>query len=564
MKKRWEIKAKYLDNGCMGLNYKELSPLVIQLLQNRGFDTEEKIKKFLDISPGHLHSPSLLKDLSLAIDRLFIARKNQELVMLYGDYDVDGITSIVLLAKMLQYLGISFFYYHPNRLVDGYGFHIKGVNLAISKGAKLIITADCGTTDHKTVDYARGVGIDVIVTDHHKIEGAIPKANAFINPQRPDCNYPFKDLAGVGVVLKFVQGIFEQMPISPSLDEFFEIAALGTVADVVPITDENRTITKLGLDIMTHERINPGIDALIKISGIQSPRINCNHLGFQIGPRLNAAGRVSKAELATECLLASEKERVNELAHYLDAENMKRKSIQEEIYDLVLKKIDENPKLKNEKVLVISGHGWHRGVIGIVASKVQSIYYKPIIIISIEEQFGYGSARSIPGFNIFNALQSLDSLFVNFGGHGQAAGLVILENKIDTFRQQINEIADNTLNLEDLIPKLSIDMEINLNHLTFDTINQIEIVEPFSVGNPPPVFITSGCRLKTSPRVIGQRKDHLKFQVSNQGLCYDCVCWQMADRKHELQNEHVDIVYTPSINEWRGNKSIQLEIKDFR
>ncbi|MGA1826172.1 MAG: single-stranded-DNA-specific exonuclease RecJ [bacterium] len=552
MEKIWEITGKYSGN----------SSVLEQLLEIRGYDSDEKIEEFLNISSGHLYSPFLLKDVSKAIDRLFLAKKRKELVMLYGDYDVDGVTSVVLLAKLLQYMEIPFFYFHPHRLSDGYGFHVRGVNIALSREAKLIITADCGISDPETVDYAKKVGIDVIITDHHCPLGEIPEAVAVINPKRPDCPYPNKYLAGVGVVLKLVQAVFETMTIAPSLEEYLEIAALGTVVDVVPIIDENRTITKLGLDIIGSAPINPGITALLKIAGIHSQKINCGHLGFQLGPRLNAAGRVSRAELATEFLLASQEERVQELAHYLNTENMKRKAIVEDVLNQAIQKIENEPHLKEDKIIVLSGTGWHRGVLGIVASKVQSIYYKPIIIISIEENIGHGSARSIPAFNIFESLQNIDSLLIKFGGHSQAAGITINEDKIDQFRRKINKIADMALSEDNMIERLIIDMDIDFDIFTLDTIRQIELMQPHSIGNPTPVFATFGCELKSPPRRIGQKGEHLKFKVSNRGKTFDCVYWQAGNKKIDTNNGFLDIAYTPSVNEWKGNQQIQLEIKD--
>ncbi|MEW6381124.1 MAG: single-stranded-DNA-specific exonuclease RecJ [bacterium] len=562
MSKIWKIRKTDISANLTGSF--NLSPLVLRLLVIRGIDTEEKIEKFLHGSKADLHPPTLLRDMEKAVARIFQARERKEQVLLYGDYDVDGVTSVVLLSKLFDELGLPFSYHHPHRMNEGYGFHLSGIEMAKAKGASLVITADCGITNHETVEAARTLGIDVIVTDHHKVIGKIPDAVAVINPQREDCPYPYKFLAGVGVVLKLVQAVFQQMTPSPSLEEYLEIAALGTVVDVVPITGENRIITKLGLAVMDNQ-LNQGIVAIRRLAGLLGKNMNCGHIGFQIGPRLNAAGRLSMAGLATELLLASDEKKIAEIAALLEAENTKRRSLQEEMTETATQEIEKHPEIHNGKVLVISGEGWHPGIVGLVASQLQETYYKPAIVITTEDGIGHGSARSIPEFHIFNALQQLAPMLLKFGGHSQAAGLTIEGCHIGLLRQKINQIADELLAGSALIPKLDIDMPVDLAELTLRSVEELELLQPFGYGNPAPVLAAFNCRLKTAPRCFGHGGRHLKFRLSDdKGRTFDCLGWNMANRIAECKVPFLDIAFKPYINEWNSQRNIQLEIKDFR
>ncbi|MCL6582867.1 MAG: single-stranded-DNA-specific exonuclease RecJ [bacterium] len=562
MPKLWRIKQADIP---LDLAHSfNLSPLILRLLVIRGVDTGEKIQSFLHGSQSDLHQPMLLRDMDKAVARILQARERKERVLLYGDYDVDGVTSVVLLSKLFYELGLPFSYHHPDRVNEGYGFHLSGVEMAKAEGASLVITADCGITNHETVEAARAMGIDVIITDHHKVIGKIPDAVAVINPQREDCPYPYKHLAGVGVVLKLVQAIFQQLTPHPPLDEYLEIAALGTVVDVVPITGENRIITRLGLEVMDNQ-LNQGIVAIRKLAGLWGKNINCGHIGFQIGPRLNAAGRLSMARLATELLLASDEKKIAEIASLLEAENTRRRSLQEEMTEIAIREIEKHPEIHSGKVLVISGEGWHPGVIGLVASQLQETYYRPAIVIATEEGIGHGSARSIPEFHIFNVLQQLAPMLLKFGGHRQAAGLTIEGGRIGLFRQKINQIADELLAASDLVPKLDIDLAVDLTELNIHDVEQLDLLQPFGYGNPAPVLAAFGCRLKSAPRCFGQGGRHLKFRLSDAlGRSFDCLGWNMANRIAECKVHSLDIAFRPYINEWNGQRSIQLEIKDFR
>jgi len=562
MPKIWKIrKATFPPQLSDAFN---ISPLVLRLLAIRGVDTPEKIHQFLHGSQSDLHQPMLLQDMEKAVKRIFQAKEKGERVLLYGDYDVDGVTSVVLLSKLFDELHLPFSYHHPDRLNEGYGFHLSGIEMARAKGASLVITADCGITNYDTVEAARLMGIDVIVTDHHKVVGKIPEAVAVINPQREDCVYPYKHLAGVGVVLKLVQAVFQQLNPSLSLGEYLEIAALGTVVDVVPITGENRIITKLGLEVMDTQ-LNQGIVAIRKLAGLLGKNLNCGHIGFQIGPRLNAAGRLSRAGLATELLLASDEKKIAEIATCLDAENTKRRSLQDEMTETAAREIERHPEIHSGKVLVISGEGWHPGIVGLVASQLQETYYKPSIVITTEDGIGHGSARSIPEFHIFNALQQLSPLLLKFGGHSQAAGLTIEGSHIGLLRQQINQIADEILVGDNLIPKLDIDLTVDLAELTIRSIEEIDLLQPFGYGNPAPVLAAFKCRLKTAPRCFGHGGRHLKFRLADSmDQTFDCIGWNMANRVAECKANLLDIAFKPYINEWNGQRNIQLEIKDLR
>ena len=563
MLKIWRIKE---NKNHSIRNTFNISPLLFQLLINRGFDTSAKIQTFLKGSSDDFHSPMLLKDMDKAVSRILKAKKRGEKALLYGDYDVDGITSVVLLAKLFKKLDVPFFFYHPHRLEEGYGFHLSALQTAKNNGASLIITADCGITNNVTVEEANKAGLDVIITDHHKtIQGKIPEALAVIDPQQEDCSYPYKKLAGVGVVFKLIQGVFQQLGIGPSMKEYLEIAALGTVVDVAPLTGENRIITKLGLQIMNDYLYNSGIVALREVAGLLNKEVNTGHLGFQIGPRLNASGRLLNASLATELLLLEDERRCNEIAWQLDQENAKRKALQETMIEEAKEEIEVNPDLYKGKVLVVAKEKWHPGLIGLVASFLQESYYKPALVISTDNGIAHGSARSIPEFHIFDALVKLDPLLIKFGGHKQAAGFTLKADHLSELRQEINTLADTCLSDTDLTPKLDIDLILDLSDLSFDYMKQLDLLRPFGIGNPAPTLASFNCRLKSAPRLIGRDNQHLKFRVSDSlNQSFDCVGWNMAERLPECRSNYLDLAFRPCLNTWNGNTSVQLHIEDFR
>lgn len=541
-----------------------LSPLTLQLLVSRGIDTSEKIRTFLACSNAAFHPPLLLQDMGKAVERILKARSSHQKILLYGDYDVDGITSVALVAKVLNELDIPFVYYHPDRLREGYGFHLSGLEMARQEGASLIIAVDCGTSNPDTVEAAKAYGIEVIIVDHHQVVGEIPRAIAVINPRRADCFYPFKELAGVGVALKLAQAIFLQIGASPSMEEYLEIAALGTVVDVVPLIGENRVITKLGLEAMMNES-NLGILAIRRVAGLLQKKLTCGQLGFQIGPRLNAAGRLIGASKATELLLSLEEQRCAELAMILERENEKRRTLQEETTEQAIHEIETNPIIHGGKVIVVSNEGWHPGIVGLVASYLQDMYHKPAVVISTENGLGHGSARSISEFHIFNALKKLEDLFIKYGGHRLAAGLTLKASHIGLFREKINQIAEESLTLEDLIPKLDIDLLVDLGDLNSHIIEELDLLEPFGYGNPAPLMAALHCRIRSAPRRFGVNGNHLKFGVIDaSGRPFECLGWNMADREEDCKVDFVDIAFRPSLNEWNGNISLRLELKDVR
>jgi len=555
MKKIWKIKEnKPIDFSS------NMPGLITQIAVNRGFDTVKKFNDFFINSTANMHDPFLMKDMEKAVKRILQAKNQGEKVLIYGDYDVDGVTSTVIISKLLSFLNISHIYYHPHRQNDGYGFHLAGVELAKTEECSLIITVDVGISAIGTVAAANHARIDVIITDHHKVSGPIPNAVAVIDPQQTDCNYPYKNLAGAGVALKIVDAYMRYTSTVPGnkCDDFLVIAALGTVVDVAPLTGENRIITKLGLDAM-NQNPSPGIKALCEVAGIDK-KINAGHLGFQLGPRLNAVGRLEMAKEATELLLSNDPEICKRAAQSLDATNKHRKEIQKKISEEAL----NQAKYMDGTVLVVSGEGWHRGIIGLAASYLQEQFYKPTIVISTCNGKGHGSCRSIPGFDIFSALQKHGQFFLGYGGHKQAAGLSIKTVDIPYFAKKINEYARDILSTEDLTPKLNIDLAIpDLNELTIETIEEFEMLQPFGYGNPGPVITIKNCHLQSAPQIIG--KDHLKFRVNDsKGNITTCIGWGMAGRIAELGEYGLNIAFKPTINEWNLNKTVQLIIQDFK
>jgi len=553
MKNIWQIKENKPVDFCS-----DLSPLVTQIAVNRGFDTATKFNDFFVNSLANMHDPFLMKDMEKAVKRILQAKNQGERVLIYGDYDVDGITSTVIISKLLSLLDIPHIYYHPHRQNDGYGFHLAGIEIASIEECSLIITVDVGIGAVGTVAAANHAGIDVIITDHHKISGSIPDAVAVIDPQQENCNYPYKNLAGAGVALKLVD-CFRQYSLTDfEFNEFLAIAALGTVVDVAPLTGENRIITKLGLDAM-NQNPSPGIKALCEVAGIEK-KLNAGHLGFQLGPRLNAAGRLEMAKEATELLLSNDLKMCKRAAQSLDNTNKHRKEIQKMISEEAL----NQAQYIDGPVLVVSGEGWHKGIIGLAASDLQEQFYKPTIVISTQNGKGHGSCRSIPEFHMFNALQKHSQFFLDYGGHKQAAGLSIKTVDIPYFAKKINEYAKVILSSKDLTPKLNIDLAINdLNRLNIKSVEEMDILQPFGFGNPGPILALRECNLQYIPQVIG--KNHLKFRINDgRGNNAVCIGWGMADRITEINKRSMDIAFKPVINEWNLNKMVQLIVQDFR
>lgn len=542
-------------------NSLNVSKLSSRLLINRGITDLDKCIDYINPSLDKMLSPFLLKDMEIAVNRIISSINKNENIWIYGDYDVDGVTSTSVLKIFFSSIGVNANYYIPDRFSEGYGLNKEAMDYIIHNNGDLVITVDCGITSTDVVNHCNDKNLDIIITDHHTCQEELPKALAIINPNRPDCEYPFKKLAGVGVALKLIQAISIKLDLEVDYDKILPIVALGTVADVVPLVGENRIIVKHGLDLISRCD-NNGIKALLNVTGLTDKKITAGHIGFVIGPRINATGRLDSAKYGVELLICDNYDDALLLAKKLDDENKKRQEIEGEILKEAEEILSKRLDYENEIVLVIDSNDWNHGVIGIVSSRITEKYYKPSVMISIENDEGRGSARSISSFDIFDSMNKCKDLFNKFGGHKQAAGLSIPKENINEFRKRINEIANETLTKEDLLPVINVDTELNIEDITLDNVKELSLLEPFGMGNPSPIFLIKDAFI-SSIRKIGKEENHLKLIVNFEGESFDCVGFNLGYLYDDLfSTDKIDIVGSLDINEFRGNIKIQFLIKE--
>lgn len=563
MRKHWVIAKHNADAVNKLANELGVRPLISALLISRGYDTAASSSRFLNPSSTHLHEPLLLKGMAFAVDRIQRAVENREKILIWGDYDVDGTTGTVLLREMLSLLGAESGFHVPDRFTEGYGINIPALEKAKADGYSLVISVDCGTTAVEEIDRANSIGLDVIITDHHLPRSGekLPLAVALINPNQPDCPYPDKDLAGVGVAFKLAHALLREYGLEREVPRFLKIAAIGTVADVVHLTGENRAIVALGLTDLPKTE-NFGLKALMEISDCRS-EMTSYHIGFRIGPRINAAGRMDVARHVIELFESTNFNDARRLAALLDSRNRDRQKIQQEITDQVLKQAEENG---SQRFIIVSGEGWHKGVIGLAASRIAERLHRPAIVITTTDGIGYGSARSIPGFHLLRALESCSDLFEKFGGHAAAAGLTIDQDRIPLLRQRLNEFADESLLEEQLFPVLNIDALVTTQTLGLDLVNDLALFEPFGAGNPKPVFVTRGLVLTDDPYVMKEK--HLKLKlIGGQNQRFEAVWWDGVERcagQTLRRGSRIELAYLAEANVWQGNTRLQLVVQDLR
>ncbi|MFH1995705.1 MAG: single-stranded-DNA-specific exonuclease RecJ [Candidatus Omnitrophota bacterium] len=558
--KRWKIKEqdhRLQKSLSEALN---ISRITAQVLINRGIITVEQAKKYLSCSLDSCHDPYLLKDMRKAVKRIQRAVSKGEKILVYGDYDVDGITASALLVSALRMLGSRVESYIPNRLEEGYGLNLQAISAAQKRNVSLIITVDCGITSYREIEYANELKIDVVVTDHHRIlNKKMPPACAVINPHQDDCEYPFKHLAGVSLAYKLAIALLDGG--NMSAEEFLDLVSLGTVADIASQTGENRVLTKHGLSMLSRSK-RAGINALKSASGLQGKDISSGHVGFILGPRINAMGRIGSPELALELLLTESECIANDLAKTLNTENKNRQKIEGKLLQEALAKAESEVDLDAHKVIVLANEGWHQGVIGIVASRFVERYHRPAILISITGNVGKGSGRSVEGFHLFDALLECKDSLLGFGGHEAACGVTIEKHMVDEFREKINEVARVSMSDGDLIPTLDVDIDIPLGDLEEKVIYELESMAPFGPDNPPPVLSSRKLIVKDDPRPIG--KKGFKFFVTDKKTTCEAITFGREGHEMPKYGQTIDLAYIPSINTWRGLPSIQLEIKDIQ
>ncbi len=534
---------------------------ITRILVSRGIDTPLKTELFLKPEMKNLSDPFLLKDMDKAVLRIKKAIENKEKIAVYGDYDVDGITGVTVLMMYLSYLNADVFYYIPDRLKDGYGLNSEAIDYLKSKNADLIITVDCGITAVNEVLQAKECGMDVVVTDHHKCPEILPQCEAVINPKREDNEFPFSELAGVGVAFMLILALSGGELPSGIMNEILSLTALGTVADIVPLIEENRIIVKNGIDIIKEGKCR-GINALLNAAEMDKKAVTSTILSFQIAPRINASGRMGSAKDAVEMFISKDDDKIKEIASLLNNQNILRQTVEKSIYDEVSEKIRTNKEYKNEDILVLGKEGWHSGVIGIVASKLTDEFYKPSIMITFEDGIGKGSLRSIKGFNIYEALKSVSHLLVKFGGHELAAGLTIEQDKFEEFKAEITRYAKEKMN-GNIVRELSIDSEINENEMTVEFADKVSMLEPFGMANPQPVFVVKNAKVVKSTDF--KEGKHLRLMVKKKNTFLNAIGFSLGKYASSLKkDEEIYIAGTANINDYRGEKSFQIRIKDIR
>jgi len=558
MQKHWQIKER--DTPLCNELSKQLDiPLLVaQLLINRDIRTVQDAEFFLSADLSRLHDPFLLKNMDVAVGRIKKAKANKERVLIFGDYDVDGVTSSALLNRVLSQMGIDLIHHIPHRIDDGYGLNHGISEYAKEEGVTLLIAVDCGTTACEEVDTLNQAGIDVIILDHHELlHNQLPNAVALINPKQEGCQYPFDDLASVGLVVKLTQALGGDLN-----EEVLALAAMGTIADVAPLRGENRILVKSGLPLI-NETKNKGLTALLEVTRIRGKKISPFHVGFILGPRINAAGRMDTAHTSLDLFLSKDEKEAHRLAKELERQNIKRQRIQSDTAQEAMDIIEQEINFKDQKVIVLNKEGWHQGVLGIVASKITDRYYRPAIVISTNDGVGTASARSIDGFHIYDALADCADCLENFGGHEGAAGLTIKEENIDPFRNMINKVAEKKLEIKKLVPTLSIDCEISLKNVNMKLAETVESMEPFGEGNPAPVFCSRNLTVKGCPRVLG--RETLKFWVAEGHLTISAVGFGMARFKDiVVPGAKVDLAYEVTIDDWNKAPTAQLKLKDIK
>ncbi len=558
MNKKWQI-YETDENKIQEIQEKyQLNKLLATILVNRNITEKEDIRLFLEPTRSDFHDPFLITDMKKAVERIVQAIEKQEKVTIYGDYDVDGITSITVLKSFLQDRGLEVESYIPNRLEEGYGLNQQAIGKIIKDGCQLMITVDCGISAIEEIDYANSLGIETIVTDHHEPGNELPDALAVIDNKRKDSNYPFRELAGVGVVFKLIQAI----GISLGLKEeeylkYLDIVCVGTISDIVPLVDENRVIAKLGLMLIRQTK-NIGLRSIIHSSGYS--KIDSNSISFGIAPRINACGRMGKAEEALELLLSKNYNRVSELTRNLNEHNRIRQETEKSIFENAVKQIEEE-NLNQNNTIIVGGENWHHGVIGIVSSKITEMYFKPSILLSFEEDgIGKGSGRSILGFDLHDALMQCTDTIEKFGGHSMAVGITVRKENFLKFREEFEKIASQA-HIEEIMPVIQVDSKIDVKDINKDMVESLKQLEPFGEGNRMPVFVFKNLRID-SIRALSEGK-HLKLTLKDNNTIISSIGFNLGHLAEEYRiGDKIDVVGVLEINSFNGVDSLQINMKD--
>ncbi|MBX7169228.1 MAG: single-stranded-DNA-specific exonuclease RecJ [Pirellulales bacterium] len=577
MKKRWRFRSHDPARLAQLAGATGLPPFLVQMLLARGLSEPHRAQEFLEARLTQLREPEELPGIPAAAERIAAALEAGERIVVYGDYDVDGMTGTALLCQCLKMLGGDVGFYVPNRMDEGYGLNDEALRTLAEQGARLIITVDCGAASYDQAQTARQLGLDMIVTDHHQFADRLPECVAIVHPRLPGHGYPFGDLSGSGVAFKLAWAVCQRASRAKKVGERMRnflmqaigLAALGTVADVVPLLDENRILVRHGL-ISLRERPSPGLAALLQVAGLaDKQRLDSEDIGFALGPRLNACGRLGQAQLGCELLMTSSAERAQTLAEYIDQLNGSRQSLERSVYLAANKQAQEQFDPENDAALVLADYGWHPGVIGIVAGRLAEKFHRPVVLIALDEvgaKPGMGSARSIPGYDLHQALRACSEVLLSHGGHAAAAGLKIDPRQLDTFRDLLCEHAAAERSGPDRQPELWIDAEAPLGAFTFKTLDQLEQMAPFGAGNQRPLLCATGVRLAEPPRRIGSGSRHLSLVVQQGETRLRGVSFGNGDWADELAavDQPLAIACRPVINEFRGRRAVELQVVDWR
>jgi single-stranded-DNA-specific exonuclease len=563
-KARWNIRESDEAAELHLVQEMNLSPLIAKLLVSRGIKAVTEAELFLSADETHFHDPFLLDGMKAAVERIQKALIHKEKIRIYGDYDADGVSSTSLMVQLLKSLDADYDYYIPHRMNEGYGLNRNAMDLARKSGVSLIITVDTGISAVEEIAYANELGLDVIVTDHHEPPELLPQAFAIINPKKPGCPYPFKQLAGVGVAFKLAHALLGRIPV-----ELLEMATLGTIADLMPLLDENRLLVKLGLERLRATAL-PGFKALLNVSGIDRATVTAMHVGFSLAPRINASGRLESADAAVRLLTTNNEQEAEHLAFDLDVLNKERQRIVEEMTIEALQMVEKDPDFHKRKVIVLAKEEWNVGVIGIVASKLLDKFYRPAIILGIDPKTGLakGSARSIAGFDLYKALSQSADLFKHYGGHQAAAGMTIHQDHLPELESRLDILAGEWLASEDFIPILHADHACDLVGMPLELIQQLDQLSPYGMGNPMPKFIFNGLRIDEM-KTMGREQQHLKLVLTESKAELACTMEAIAFNKGTLSNlisstALVDVYGELSVNEWNGVRKPQLMLQDIR
>ena len=561
LKKKWLLKEFDKSRVLEISRTFGISPLTSIVLYNRGVRENEQIKNFLSKDLGTMYDPFLMRDMDKAVKRINAAKEAGEKITIYGDYDVDGITAIAILYKYLAGLGIDVDYYVPDRMQEGYGVNRDALDKIKTRGSSLIITVDTGITAVEECEYATEIGLDVIVTDHHECKERIPDVYAAIDPKRKDCKYPFKSLAGVGVVFKLIQALDKNSSLFELMEDYADLMCLGTVADISSLVDENRVIVTEGLKRFKRTK-NVGLKALIDVS-TNGKAITTSTIGYIIAPRINASGRLGCASRSVELFLTDDEENALKLANSLCEENSLRQQTEQKMFKEALEYIEEHPEVKEDKIIVIPHENWHHGIVGIVSSKITEKFYKPSILLAIDGDEAKGSGRSVSGFNLFGALESCSDLLEKFGGHELAAGLTIKSSNIEEFRKKINEYSKDKISESMLVPTVMLDAAIKVPYITIDTVHDINRLQPFGVDNPTPAFAVRNIKIHKIS-VMSEGK-HLRMTLLKEGKYLDAVGFGMGEYYHHLEEgDFIDVAFALDINDYKGFQNVQLILKDIK